>query len=370
MRSHWINNTKYFSFLLLQIFISAQAFAGSNPINIESRHVGQDILILAHNNGNSPVSVKVSVLDAENFASDHSWPIYTVLPANSNSVLAKTFSADKTQGFSFKTTWLSMLGDFNASHDPNAVYRLPYQDGLSFPIGQAIGGPRTTHNTPDSLFAIDFSLPEGTPIVAARDGLVIGTEGSFSGGGKERYYMDKANFIRMMHSDGTTGIYAHLMTGGILVTPGQYVKAGTTIAYSGSTGFSSGPHLHFVVTHVVKGTEGFDDVSIPISFYVGRPAVIFEPKKDLSVKADYSNPYEPQANTMIAEYNQPPLAINPQPHTSTVLLSDSTIQPDSNTLLYIAVILFVLLGLIAFNANREKEHQRKNLESIREMFKR
>lgn len=372
MRTHWINKTKYFAFLLLQIFISVQAFAGDHPISIESRHDGQDILIIVHNNSNSTVSAKVSILNADNVASDHDWPIYTALPANSSNTLAKVFSADKTKGFSFKNQMVSMLGDFNAAHDPNAVYRLPYADGLSFTIGQAIGGPRTTHNTPDSLFAIDFTMPEGTPIVAARDGIVIGTENSFSVGGNDKYFLDKANFVKIIHNDGTIATYAHLMKDGVFVTSGQHVKAGVLLGYSGSTGFSSGPHLHFVVTHLVKNDDGFSDVSIPISFYVGQPAVLFDPQKNLSVKAEYSypatNPSEPKTSTIIAGNTLPPKVNNLQPQTNAVLPNYSAISSDSNTLLYMAVILLILFILKAFKANREKERKRKKLESIRQRF--
>ena len=51
----------------------------------------------------------------------------------------------------------------------------------------------------------------------------------------------------MLHDDGTTAIYAHLQMDTIRVRPGQRVERGEYIANSGNTGFSSGPHLHFVV---------------------------------------------------------------------------------------------------------------------------
>lgn len=355
--------------LLLQIFIATQSIAGNSPVSIESRQVGQEMLIIAHNNSSFPYSIKASLIDNNNAASDHSWPIYAVLTPNSNSVLAKVFAADKASGFSFKTYMTSMPGDFNAVHDPSAIYRLPYQDGMSFSIGQAIGGPRTTHNTPNSLFAIDFNMPEGTPIIAARDGVVVQTEDKFTDGGRDQYYADKANFVRIMHNDGTAGIYAHLMHKGVAVSLGQFVTAGTLLGYSGSTGFSSGPHLHFVVTHVVKTSEGFDDVSIPISFYVGSPAFVFEPQKDFLVKADYStpgtDPSEVKSSEIVSQHKLP-VRFDQQLSTDINLPSEFVISLDSNMLYYGALIILCILYLSFLRARRK--HERQKLESIKRLF--
>jgi murein DD-endopeptidase MepM/ murein hydrolase activator NlpD len=53
------------------------------------------------------------------------------------------------------------------------------------------------------------------------------------------------NYITIMHSDGTFGVYAHIKYNGSKCKLGDYVKKGDVIAYSGNTGWSNGPHLHF-----------------------------------------------------------------------------------------------------------------------------
>jgi len=81
---------------------------------------------------------------------------------------------------------------------------------------------------------IDVAAPTGTPIVAARSGTV-----TFSGWSTSGY----GNLVRVRHSDGSETWYAHASR--LLVSVGQYVRQGERIALVGSTGLSTGPHLHF-----------------------------------------------------------------------------------------------------------------------------
>lgn len=280
---------KLFGILLPLLFVSSAASAGDYPINLESRQLGEKIEVIVHNQGPSPVSIRANLFDAVNVSSDRSWPIYQVVQANSSSVLAQIAATDNKQDIAFRTSMDSVPGPFDATPDAKALYRLPYTNGSSYSISQAPNGPRTTHNAPVNRFAVDFNMPEGTPIVAARDGVVIQAEDEFTKGGKQQYYANKANYVRILHADGTTAVYAHLMHKGVMVKPGQSVKAGALIGYSGSTGFSGGPHLHFAVTHIVKTAEGFDDVSIPVSFYIGQPPHILELQNGQLVKAEYDS---------------------------------------------------------------------------------
>lgn len=261
------------------------------PFSIESEKEGDGHRIVARNNGPAPISVKVSIADSQYITTDRPFPVFAVVPPGGGTLyLAHIRPAMTGVGYSLRTQSSWVLGDFNAQQSPDALYRLPYRDGAAYRIGQAPGGPVTTHTTPDSLYAVDIGLPEGAPIVAARDGVVIYTEANQVYGGQSPDMVSKANEVRILHVDGTIGVYAHMAHGGVYVYPGQRVAAGTQIGLAGSTGYSSGPHLHFAVETVVRSGDGLAMVSVPIQFYVGNPPAVFAPQFGMLVSADYSSP--------------------------------------------------------------------------------
>lgn len=85
---------------------------------------------------------------------------------------------------------------------------------------------------------VDMSAPQGTPIYAAKSGKVTTT--SYQAGGAGYY-------VSINHGDGFASIYMHMTH--YIVSPGQYVSAGQVIGYVGSTGGSTGPHLHFGISY-------------------------------------------------------------------------------------------------------------------------
>ena len=125
-------------------------------------------------------------------------------------------------------------------------YRLPF-DYARVRVDQGPGGS-FSHNDPQNRYAVDFALAEGTPIVAVREGVVMQVESDFDKAGLNREkYGGRANFIRLLHDDGSMAVYAHLQPEGVQVHTGQRVRQGQRIGLSGNTGFSTAPHLHFVL---------------------------------------------------------------------------------------------------------------------------
>lgn len=282
-------------FIALAVCFFCQAtFPGQNdnyPFSIDNEKTPNGHRLVAHNAGPAPVSVKVSIVDAQYISSDRQFPLYVVVPPGGGTLfLGEIRPAISGVGYTFRTQYTWTLGDFNAAQSPDALYRLPYRDGAAFRIGQSPGGPISTHTSPDSQFAVDITMPEGTPVLAAREGTVIYTEANQVYGAQVPDMMGKANEVRIQHVDGTFAVYAHLAHGGVYVYPGQRVIAGQQIGLAGSTGYSSGPHLHFAVQTVRKTNDKIETVSLPFHFYVGNPPVTFAPQFNLLAKADYAGP--------------------------------------------------------------------------------
>lgn len=277
------------AFLLLLSLLSFWTHAGDYPFEVRGLRNGVQTILMASNRGPGSVAVHIEVTGV-NVGSNRQLPVLAVVPPHTEQEVLRLFPARPgSSQYQWNTSF--MLGDINARADPLARYRLPYLDGYTFNIGQAPGGRVTTHLTSDSRDAVDFTMPEGTPIVAAREGVVIRTEAGFANqGGLDPALLGKANSVEIEHRDGTIALYAHLRHAGVIVSPGQRVKAGDIIGYSGSTGYSGGPHLHFAVQVTREDAAGkFARVSMPFMFFVGTPAIAFRPVEGLVATADYSS---------------------------------------------------------------------------------
>lgn len=97
-------------------------------------------------------------------------------------------------------------------------------------------------------YAVDLACPSGTPIKAAASGKVVRVSPGYSGG--------YGNLVVIQHPNGMITFYAHMLNGSFKVSLGQHVDEGQVIGLVGSTGRSTGPHLHFEVRNGVN--PGFD----------------------------------------------------------------------------------------------------------------
>ena len=282
------------SWLLIACTLPGMAGAKpAYPFSVSAERSGAGHDLIARNRGPAPVSVRLTLTATENVTTTQPLPVLAVVRPHSELLLLQIRPAVPGRGHRFSTQSTYSIGSFYAIPDPRASYRLPYQDGRSFVISQAAGGPLTTHNTDESEYAVDFTMPEKTPVVAARDGVVIETESANRFGSKDRELLALANYVRILHTDETVATYAHLAPGGVRVSAGEKVSAGTVIGLSGATGYASGPHLHFVVQKLVRRNEGFAMVSVPIRFHVGNPPYVFAPQFRQFPTADYSSPGKP-----------------------------------------------------------------------------
>jgi murein DD-endopeptidase MepM/ murein hydrolase activator NlpD len=128
--------------------------------------------------------------------------------------------------------------------DPSgSPYVLPFEPGRAHPVWRT-----TSHFTPGNggvgVYAIDIGMPIGTPLVAARAGIVVAARDTFADGNDTDLH---ENYVMVRHADSTVARYIHLTRGGALVREGDRVRQGQRIALSGNSGQTGGPHLHFDV---------------------------------------------------------------------------------------------------------------------------
>ncbi|MCO6055946.1 peptidoglycan DD-metalloendopeptidase family protein [Pseudomonas sp. MOB-449] len=224
-------------------------------VKLETRKHEAGETLLLRNDLFAPVEVELRIDQAENVSGAPDQPIRWVLAPRSSMRMATLAPADPSRPMRYKPKLRYAMGDPRLQP---VLYRypLPWMGG-PFRLTQGANG-RYSHFTPKGRYALDIAMPEGTPIVAARPGVVVKTENDQSGRGNN----PSGNFVRVLHDDGTMGVYLHLMRGSVQVREGQQVSIGERIARSGNTGNSTGPHLHFVIQRNV----GLALESIPFDF--------------------------------------------------------------------------------------------------------
>ncbi len=200
-----------------------------------------------HNTLGGPIQVALRFESVDNMSSNPVLPARVTVPAASELVVVVLHHVDTSRGAEFSLAWESTLGSPAARHSAAARYRPPFREGVLWTLDQAFGGGHS-HQGPEARNALDFGVPVGTLVIAARAGVVMQLDDRYVGGGKDfARYAERANYVRVLHEDGSMGLYAHLDTGSAMVRVGDRVEAGAALARSGATGYVSGPHLHFAV---------------------------------------------------------------------------------------------------------------------------
>ncbi|MBN9417491.1 hypothetical protein ABS71_05190 [bacterium SCN 62-11] len=225
------------------------------------------------------MTVTLELVEQQNIVTAPPFPCTRTIPGHSEVLFGRIRAAgDGRWNYSYKSFW--HYGSLEARHDDSVVYSLPYASGVTMKINQGYHG-KLSH-TGDNEYATDFSFASGTPVLAAREGVVVSTEERWSRGGATPYFRDRANLVRVRHSDGTIGEYDHFRLNGVEVEEGQTVKRGDLLGYSGATGFATGPHLHFIVYSTYDGHRRH---SYPIRFRTAESPAPVELLQDVRYTA-------------------------------------------------------------------------------------
>jgi hypothetical protein len=154
------------------------------------------------------------------------------------------------------------LGRRGTATSSSVAYALPYV-GESHRVVQGAYGSFSHQEGSGSENAIDWAMPVGSEVCAARGGTVVAVRQDSDAGGPDEKYMACANYVVVGHDDGTFAEYCHLKRGGVLVALGQRVKCNEPLGLSGNTGRSTVPHLHFAVFCTIDGSSRR---TIPVQF--------------------------------------------------------------------------------------------------------
>ena len=155
-----------------------------------------------------------------------------------------------------------VIGDPAATHQPPGPYRAPFAAARSFPVTQA-PPDAITHRDDGSRYAIDIAMPVGSAVHAARDGVVINVAHKFFRGGMTQEVRDEANFVQVLHDDGTTAVDAYMIqlpphALPLSVTaPERMARATPAASNRGRLQFTTGAARHAQAVHVVYGTAEF-----------------------------------------------------------------------------------------------------------------
>jgi len=217
---------------------------GSDAVRVVRMPNDRSVDLMVENRNNFAVTLELTV-SGDNIEVRRIKAQTETYQGESQTVAARVTPRTPNQPWKWRCHFQWIKGNVHACPDKDTLYFLPFETGKSFMVCQGYHG-KLTH-TGQEEYAVDFAMPEGTRVCAARAGVVVDLKESSVTGGASKAYKNYSNYVSIAQADGTIAEYHHLQTDGVLVEMGQHVEAGTCIGLSGNTGYSTLPHLHFGV---------------------------------------------------------------------------------------------------------------------------
>ncbi|MFN3236845.1 MAG: M23 family metallopeptidase, partial [Pseudomonadales bacterium] len=140
--------------------------------------------------------------------SQRRYEVSGVVPGNTDWLALTLYPTSTMARAYYQDIFYWVPGDANAQHNDEVRYLAPFAKGERYPLVQGFGGGWSHSGA--SKYAVDFAMPIGTPVHAARGGVVVQTVSHHNRGGSDRRYAKYANYVIVLHDDGTTGEYHHL----------------------------------------------------------------------------------------------------------------------------------------------------------------
>lgn len=231
--------------LFLFFFCVSYAVLSAEPnASVYYEYTSEGYALFADNDELYPITVEVE-LELINMKIADGDRVINVVPPNVKKFkLLDLVVINRLDLYSFKYEKKITIGDFTSEeYDIGFRYYLPFKKGTSHRVKQGYLGSFSHQE----VFAVDFEMPNGTQIYAARDGVVISVVQEHSISCSTNDCEEYNNFILIYQPDGTYAKYAHIKQNGAVVAVGDTVEIGQHIGYSGNVGWTNGGQLHFEV---------------------------------------------------------------------------------------------------------------------------
>lgn len=172
--------------------------------------------------------------------------------------------AEKSKRSNYSHAARFAVGRSGARPDWQFLYQLPFPVVARFRITQGYAGNFNHDPGSPYEFAVDWAMPEGTPVLAARAGTVVALRADRTASGPTDDFRDQANLVIVEHRDGTLAEYLHFRPRGLAVKLGQRVGVGDLLGFSGATGYTRAPQLQVRVYRI--GRPGREE-SLPVRWH-------------------------------------------------------------------------------------------------------
>ena len=225
------------------IFYYSISFSQQIKMDLVTEISDKGYVMYASNDEFCPVSVQIKFKLTNLNLSTGDQQIFVIPPKTKKYLVTELQKNDPQKRYTFTCKTKANYGDVTiANYDTAFEYDLPFEKGNNYLLYQGYNG-NFSHQNENSL---DFELPERSNVIAARSGIVIDIVQSNVESCPNKSCNQYNNYINILHNDGTIANYSHLKYKGAKVNLGDSVLQGNIIALSGNTGFTTGPHLHFV----------------------------------------------------------------------------------------------------------------------------
>lgn len=264
--------------LFLMILFNFTFSQDSIRLKIYRENVEKVNFLYADNDEFAPVSLEYS-FTANNLSSSLADKSVIIIPAKTKKFpISELKAIDSKKGTNFKYNAYYVLGDVNVNFsETNFNYSLPFAKNKKYLIYQGYNGNFSHQHT----YSLDFSLKTGEEVYAAREGKVVQVIANNDKNCAIKNCAKFNNKIVILHGDGTLAEYVHLKQNGSKVKVGENVTQNQLLGFSGNTGWSKGPHLHFsVFTPKIDGERNYIKTKFKVDG--SKNAIYLEEKKSYS----------------------------------------------------------------------------------------